>query len=221
MVQERRPAGILQAEGARYLDRNERRVPDRRDSTKTAPSVNSASVRRASSVASRVLPAPPGPVSVSSREPASRRRASASSFSRPTKLVGGCGNTIHRCTTAVRATVKVGTDFKPLSTHGPGRPELVGTSRVARDLERGRMHHHTERIGSLRDVARTRGVAKAPRGRRLKACPRNKVKPQVRAGFVGYHWVRFLRSVSAECLLNRLQRGASRVVGVKNGEAGR
>ena len=57
--------------------------------TKCTPSGNSSTTMVANSIASRVLPLPPGPVSVSSRLPASNRRSSVSSCSRPTKLVSG------------------------------------------------------------------------------------------------------------------------------------
>ena len=71
--------------------------------TKCTPS-GKAPIRLASSIASRVLPQPPGPVSVSRRVRSSRPRACASSLSRPTKLVDGRGNTPdHLTATAPRA----------------------------------------------------------------------------------------------------------------------
>jgi len=47
---------------------------------------------RAASIARRVLPAPPGPVSVTKRDPISSRRRPATSASRPTKLVRWTGS---------------------------------------------------------------------------------------------------------------------------------
>jgi hypothetical protein len=59
--------------------------------TYRTPSRRAPPARAAASSARRVLPTPPGPVSVSSRAPRSRRLTSASSRSRPTKLVSGTG----------------------------------------------------------------------------------------------------------------------------------
>ena len=59
--------------------------------TKKTPSVNSETDSAASCRLKRVLPVPPGPVSVSSRVVASRRLASATSRARPTKLVSWVG----------------------------------------------------------------------------------------------------------------------------------
>ena len=62
--------------------------------TKCAPSAKSAWTARAASTASRVLPTPPGPVSVSSRtDPARSRSPTATmSCSRPIVRLGGTGN---------------------------------------------------------------------------------------------------------------------------------
>ena len=49
---------------------------------------------RASSWASRVLPQPPMPLSVTRRDVASRRAQSASAASRPMKRVRGCGRLV-------------------------------------------------------------------------------------------------------------------------------
>ncbi len=61
--------------------------------TKAAPSANPACADRAASMASRVLPTPPGPTNASSRQSslASRPAMSASSAVRPTKGVTGLG----------------------------------------------------------------------------------------------------------------------------------
>ena len=59
--------------------------------TNHAPSANWAADSRASSVASDVLPVPPGPMSVRSRAPSRRRPRSSSSSRRPTKLVSRGG----------------------------------------------------------------------------------------------------------------------------------
>ena len=59
--------------------------------TKKTPSGKSSDDRAASWSDSRVLPVPPGPVSVSSRVPASSRAAVSSSASRPTKVVSWVG----------------------------------------------------------------------------------------------------------------------------------
>ena len=56
-------------------------------STSQTPSGKPRSLPDAASMASRVLPHPPGPVSVTSRLRSSRRHTSVSSRSRPTKLV--------------------------------------------------------------------------------------------------------------------------------------
>ena len=52
--------------------------------------------RRATSIASRVLPTPPGPVSVTSRDRCNSSRTSATARSRPTKLVNGTGSQSRR-----------------------------------------------------------------------------------------------------------------------------
>ena len=64
-------------------------IPSRR--TSHAPSAKEAARRRAVSMARRVLPAPPGPVSVTSADSSSRRSSVSSSRSRPTKLVSRLG----------------------------------------------------------------------------------------------------------------------------------
>jgi DNA-binding NarL/FixJ family response regulator len=51
------------------------------------PSANRAAVLRATSPASRVLPTPPGPVTVTSRRSASKPETSSTAVTRPTKLV--------------------------------------------------------------------------------------------------------------------------------------
>jgi hypothetical protein len=60
-------------------------------STKKTPSGNAASNSAATANASRVLPDPPGPVSVTSRDPSltNRRLTAAASSSRPMSGVGG------------------------------------------------------------------------------------------------------------------------------------
>ena len=68
--------------------------------TKCTPCGKSSADLLASSIASRVLPQPPGPVNVSNRVLSSSFRAWASSLSRPTKLVDGRGSTPDRLTTA-------------------------------------------------------------------------------------------------------------------------
>ena len=60
-------------------------------STKHTPSANSPVALRAASMASRVFPTPPTPVRLTRRCPREERAMSASSASRPTKLVSGAG----------------------------------------------------------------------------------------------------------------------------------
>jgi hypothetical protein len=60
-------------------------------STNQVPSGNCAPARRAASTARRVLPTPPVPVSVTSREEASAPRTASSSTARPTTGVSGAG----------------------------------------------------------------------------------------------------------------------------------
>ena len=48
--------------------------------------------RRTTSIASRVFPAPPGPVTVTSRCPRTRSPTRSTSSSRPTKLPSGVGS---------------------------------------------------------------------------------------------------------------------------------
>ncbi len=62
--------------------------------TKHAPSANCAWCRLATSRQSRVLPTPPGPVSVSNRVLSSTRASSAICGSRPTKLVSSGGSSL-------------------------------------------------------------------------------------------------------------------------------
>src|SRR6266849_7087613 len=67
--------------------------PDRGEkSTNQTPSGNCSATTEASWIASRVLPAPPAPVRVSSRASTRRAAAFASSASRPTKRVSGVGS---------------------------------------------------------------------------------------------------------------------------------
>ena len=56
-------------------------------STSQAPSANRPATRRATSSASRVFPAPPGPVTVTSRDCSSSTASSRTGPARPTKLV--------------------------------------------------------------------------------------------------------------------------------------
>ena len=65
-----------------------------------APSANRASIRRATSPASRVLPTAPGPVTVTSRCSSSRAATSRTGLSRPMKLVSAAGKP---CTPPVAA----------------------------------------------------------------------------------------------------------------------
>ena len=65
-------------------------------STKATPSVNVSPSSSATASASRVLPTPPAPVRVTSRARRSNRHTSASSRSRPTKLVSGAGRLVVR-----------------------------------------------------------------------------------------------------------------------------
>ena len=58
-------------------------------STRQAPSAKRPATWRATSMASRVLPTPPGPVIVTSREPSSRPATSCTASVRPTKVVSG------------------------------------------------------------------------------------------------------------------------------------
>ena len=56
------------------------------------PSGNEGAAVRAASMASRVLPTPPGPVSVTSRWSANNLPISRTSASRPSKAVSGVGS---------------------------------------------------------------------------------------------------------------------------------
>ena len=69
-------------------------------STNQTPSGKSASTTPARRSARRVLPAPPDPVSVSSRASASSPAARATSGSRPTNRVRGVGSLVDRVATA-------------------------------------------------------------------------------------------------------------------------
>ena len=71
-------------------------VPMAASSTSQAPSGRSPSSVRAVSVASLVFPAPPGPIKVMSRCPATSSRTSATSASRPTKLVSSARRLVFR-----------------------------------------------------------------------------------------------------------------------------
>ena len=71
--------------------------------TKNVPSGNSVAAACASSMAKRVLPMPPGPVTVNRRAVVSSRRASASSRSRPTNVVSETGRLFGRASTVRRA----------------------------------------------------------------------------------------------------------------------
>jgi len=76
--------------------------PDRGEkSTNQVPSGKSSAAAAARRSARRVLPAPPGPVRVSSRASASRAAAWANSVSRPTKRVSGAGSLVDTVTTWV------------------------------------------------------------------------------------------------------------------------
>ena len=95
----RRTAGELaqvQGVGDRRDTRSGSRTAARE--TKTTPSANAVSSSLATSIASRVLPTPPGPVSVTSRISGRRSRShtAARSRSRPTSGVSGMGRVLAR-----------------------------------------------------------------------------------------------------------------------------
>ena len=81
---------VLGAERLGDRLRDERGVAERREADPEDARLEARDELAAASIASRVLPVPPGPVSVTSRAPSSiRASTSASSRSRPTKELAG------------------------------------------------------------------------------------------------------------------------------------
>ena len=90
-------AGLRDADGRGDPRRDEHRVADRLERRRRRRRPGSRRRRRAASCSdSRVLPVPPGPVSVRSRVVASSSAASASSASRPTNVVSWVGRLFGR-----------------------------------------------------------------------------------------------------------------------------
>ena len=83
--------GFLQLRRQRDGDRGGQlaRIGQRRQRDEVAPSAKSAASRRATSIASRVLPTPPGPISVTSRASTTSSAKRSSSASRPNSDVDG------------------------------------------------------------------------------------------------------------------------------------
>ncbi len=91
--------------------------------TKNVPSGKSPAARWASSIAKRVLPMPPGPVTVRSRAVPSRRWAAASSLSRPMNVVTDDGRLLGRASIVRRAGKSAGSPSTTswLSRSGSGK----------------------------------------------------------------------------------------------------
>ena len=86
---------VLRAERLGDRLRNERRVAERGQSDPEDTRLVLGHELDAASMASRVLPVPPGPVSVTRRAPSSNREStSSSSSSRPTKELAGVGRLV-------------------------------------------------------------------------------------------------------------------------------
>jgi len=75
--------------------------------SKSTPSRKLCAIRVGSSIASLVLPQPPGPVSVDNLQPANRPCSWAGSPSRPTRLVEGRGSTPDRLTPGTALSARV------------------------------------------------------------------------------------------------------------------
>ena len=152
---ERRPGAALDdpdRPGDRARD--EHRVVDRLERDEERPVGEVAGrPRAASSIAKRVLPIPPGPVTVSSRAVPSRRRASASSRSRPTNVVTGRSAGCSGRASSVRSGGKsVGspsmTSWLSRSGSGKSRSRYVPRSR---QVDPGRQRLADEPAGRRRD----------------------------------------------------------------------
>ena len=122
-------------------------IPSRR--TSQAPSAKDDARRRAVSMARRVLPAPPGPVSVTSADSASRRSSISSSRSRPTKLVSRFGRfpaglvgsgerrevrgqALDHELVEWLGAIQVAQSMRPERTHRDAGGEVVGRQRTGR-----------------------------------------------------------------------------------------
>jgi hypothetical protein len=87
-----RDTGLLpHPQRRRHHRRDLRRVPHRGQLGQPRPSANRAATARATWPASRVLPTPPGPVTVTSRCSPSRPATSRAGPARPMKLVSTAG----------------------------------------------------------------------------------------------------------------------------------
>jgi len=101
------------------------------NSTSHSPSSNPSTRSLATSSASRVLPQPPGPVSVSKRVAASSFLTSVISCSRPTKLVSWSGRLLEgRCEVRTRGAGTRGSGSSPRSTRSRALSEERGASDI-------------------------------------------------------------------------------------------
>ena len=112
--------------------------------TKRAPAAKPSAISRATSIASRVLPTPPGPVTVRSRTSrrASNARSPASSRSRPTNAVKGAGR---------NRSAAVGDDelmWSPIAEHTRAHPLIIRDARQ-RVCEPARQNATEEHAGNL------------------------------------------------------------------------
>ena len=159
-------------------------------STKTAPSRSSGAIACATASASRVLPVPPGPVSVTSRTSSRRSIASTAAISslRPTSEVAGDrqGRSPHRAARG-RGELDVLTEDRPLELlqrRGRDRPRARRRACAARrDTRRappsgGRSGR--ARAPAARETAPcTDAPRRAPRGRGARASCRAECEPCV------------------------------------------
>ena len=134
-------------------------APMAASSTSQAPSGRSPSSVRAVSVASLVLPEPPGPISVVSRWSAMSSRTAATSASRPTKLVSSARRLVCRRSSSRRPS-------SPRSSATCSCGQLrrgVDAQRVGQGFPRALVHE--QRLGVATGAARARISAATSRSR--------------------------------------------------------
>ena len=149
-------------------------------STNHTPSWYESRSRRAASSASRVLPAPPTPVSVRSRPPPIRRWISAISRSRPTKLVnvgrevvpGGLGRPGLLHVEAAGQEVAVEPSRPGIGIGAVRRPQiaaepLVASQRLRPPARRRVQSHEAANRALVERVARERALQRVERLRLL------------------------------------------------------
>ena len=161
VVQERRPTGILQAESARYQDRNERRVPDRREVYEDRAVCElrlrpSRQLSREPSLAR--APRPGEREQPGASQQASRLGQLILSADEARRRLRQHDSSLHHCRSHGE---RPRTDVNRCPLMVQKRPELVGTSRVARGLD---LHPALDPVAADR---RTRACARvaARRGR--------------------------------------------------------